>query len=114
MVRGSTGSRSDTAEKEPKKDYDGTIAKWPAGKVKLQSSLHKAGLLDVAEHGPSPVPALRRLELRRLQRRRLAAAGTRRFPRDTATWLTRIDDIIERAAPDAHRHLPRRCGWRYQ
>ena len=53
MVR---GSGSESGDKEPTKcSYDGTLKRWPPGKIKLKSALFKAGLWDVVEKGPSAV-----------------------------------------------------------
>ena len=51
MVR---GSGSESGDKESSKcTYDGTLKRWPPGKIKLKSALYKAGLWDVVEKGPS-------------------------------------------------------------
>ena len=51
MVR---GSGSESGDKESTKcSYDGTLKRWPPGKIKLKSALFKAGLWDVVEKGPS-------------------------------------------------------------
>ena len=52
MVRGS-GSESGDKESGNKGTYDGTLHRWPPGKIKLKSALYKAGLWDVVEKGPS-------------------------------------------------------------
>ena len=50
------GSGSESGDKESNKcTYDGTLHRWPPGKIKLKSALYKAGLWDVVEKGPSAV-----------------------------------------------------------
>ena len=54
MVRGS-GNESGDKESSKSSYYDGTLKRWPPGKIKLKSALYKAGLWDVVEKGPSTV-----------------------------------------------------------
>ena len=54
MVRGS-GNESGDKESSKSSYYDGTLKRWPPGKIKLKSALYKAGLWDVVEKGPSAV-----------------------------------------------------------
>jgi len=54
MVR---GSDSESGDKESKKGskYDGTVGRWPIGKIKLKSVLFNKGLWSVVEQGPAPI-----------------------------------------------------------
>ena len=54
MVR---GSDSESGDKESKTYslYEGTLKRWPAGRLKLKAELYKEGLWDVVERGPSAV-----------------------------------------------------------
>ena len=55
MVR---GSGSESGDKESNKSvYDGTLKRWPQGKIKLKSTLFNKGLWNVVEKGPSTVQA---------------------------------------------------------
>ena len=53
MVR---GSGSESGDKESNKNvYDGSLKRWPPGRIKLKSVLYRLGLWDVVERGPSAV-----------------------------------------------------------
>ena len=65
MVRGS-GRDPEDSEKA-KSYYDGSVAKWPAGSMKLKSSLYKAGLWNVVKHGPTPKTRIRPRDIRTRQ-----------------------------------------------
>ena len=62
MVRGSDYDPGDNETTGSSGSYDGSVAKWPTGSVKLKSPLHKYGLSDVVKNNPttkpSPVEAL--------------------------------------------------------
>ena len=62
MVRGSGYDPGDNETTSSSGYYDGSVAKWPTGSVKIKSSLHKYGLWNVVKNGPttkpSPVEAL--------------------------------------------------------
>ena len=55
MVR---GSDSESGDKEfSKSKYDGTVSRWPPGRIKLKSTLFTRGLWDVVEKGPTTIQA---------------------------------------------------------
>ena len=54
MVR---GSDSESGDKEfSKSKYDGTVGRWPPGRIKLKSTLFTRGLWDVVEKGRRDPP----------------------------------------------------------
>ena len=56
MVRGSGSSTSEEKDSTNSKgtDWDGTVAGFSSGRIKLRASLRKAGYLDVVEDGVDP------------------------------------------------------------
>ena len=86
MVRGS-GRDPEDSEKA-KSSYDGSVAKWPAGSMKLKSSLYKAGLWNVVKHGPTPKSSPVEAPARAV----VAQAPT---PDPSATWyFAKRDNVV--------------------